>query len=590
MKKYILAICSLLAFVACNSFDELNDVGDVTNAGEKIVVSANIKGAGNTRVAMTPGTDSNGNPIIKTNWKESGESFVVWSPSDNSVNDTKIFTQISGNKFEGECPPAAAYYLAYYNCTTALHRGIEYCETFTNSLSQQDGTLNENYVVMTGRSQNTTSDNITFDFEHLNFILKPTFKLNGVDIDASIDQIKVENVTKLDTNCPDSHSNKEPQTLTVTPLSLDDIYIFLYGKDGVYTKGHTFNFTVTTTTGLKHVGSLTLPIDLVAGKFYTATINLRETLSYLPNGSTFRNHLKKFLTGSPRSVDFVANSNVIGSDDSKLPETGGCPVYFKVNDAGNSVEIHTIAEKFIFNEDCSNMFYVSNDQTADPRKISWIDFKNCDTSRATKMKYMFCNGTRISSFYGLTNFDTSNVTDMRYMFMNCGTDAECNGVYDIDLSSFNTEKVTNMSKMFSSFKIYYSDTSPEPEFKKTLNVSNFNTSNVTDMFEMFWCFNGRSLNVSNFDMSKVTDIKNMFCGASYLQELKLGDFNVPNETPLTDIFFHTGMAYYKSSGSHPQTEIKVSSETVKTRLEDTRTTNGLEIADTPRYAKIVVAQ
>ena len=55
---------------------------------------------------------------------------------------------------------------------------------------------------------------------------------------------------------------------------------------------------------------------------------------------------------------------------------------------------------------------------------------------------------------------------------------ECTSLTSLDLSNFNTNNVTNMSRMFYNC---YSLTS--------LNLSNFNTNNVTNMGWMFYGIN-----------------------------------------------------------------------------------------------------
>lgn len=50
---------------------------------------------------------------------------------------------------------------------------------------------------------------------------------------------------------------------------------------------------------------------------------------------------------------------------------------------------------------------------------------------------------------------------------------------------------------------------------KELDVSSFNTSNVTDMSNMFYlCYKLYNLDLNGFDMSKVTKMTEMFKGAS----------------------------------------------------------------------------
>ena len=54
----------------------------------------------------------------------------------------------------------------------------------------------------------------------------------------------------------------------------------------------------------------------------------------------------------------------------------------------------------------------------------------------------------------------------------------------------------------------------------TLNLSNFDTSKVTTMYQMFYrCENLISLDLSNFDTSKVTNMFNMFEYCSSLKSI-----------------------------------------------------------------------
>ena len=92
---------------------------------------------------------------------------------------------------------------------------------------------------------------------------------------------------------------------------------------------------------------------------------------------------------------------------------------------------------------------------------------------------------------------------MCYMFQNCKT------LEKVNLSSFDTHKVTKMIKMFSNC-----------ERLLELDLSNFNTSNVTDMFGMFMnCFLLRFVNLSNFDTSNVKDMCSMFAYCESLTAL-----------------------------------------------------------------------
>jgi len=72
------------------------------------------------------------------------------------------------------------------------------------------------------------------------------------------------------------------------------------------------------------------------------------------------------------------------------------------------------------------------------------------------------------------------------------------GATNVNVSNFDTSKVTNMSSMFYESKAI------------NLDLSSFDTSNVIDMDWMF--FNNKStlLDLSSFDTSNVTDMFGMF--------------------------------------------------------------------------------
>ena len=83
----------------------------------------------------------------------------------------------------------------------------------------------------------------------------------------------------------------------------------------------------------------------------------------------------------------------------------------------------------------------------------------------------------------------------------------------IDLSSFNTEKVTTMASMFENCKT-----------PKKIDVSSFNTSNVTDMSKMFEsCFALKVLDLSSFNTSNVTNMRSMFSEDSELTTIYISD-------------------------------------------------------------------
>ena len=122
----------------------------------------------------------------------------------------------------------------------------------------------------------------------------------------------------------------------------------------------------------------------------------------------------------------------------------------------------------------------------------------------------------------LSGFDTSKVTDMSSMF------TYCSNLTSLDLSGFNTSNVTDMSSMFE-----YCDN------LSSLDVSRFDTSNVTDMGWMFNnCSNLTSLDVSRFDTANVTDMRWMFRNCSGLSELDVSAFDTSSVTEMDSMFFN----------------------------------------------------
>ena len=82
------------------------------------------------------------------------------------------------------------------------------------------------------------------------------------------------------------------------------------------------------------------------------------------------------------------------------------------------------------------------------------------------------------------------------------------------INTFNTESVTNMSRMFEGV-VFLED---------KISLFNFNTKNVVDMSYMFSTAGmnqPKDINISNFNTENVTNMEGMFCGCEYLTNLNL---------------------------------------------------------------------
>ena len=137
-----------------------------------------------------------------------------------------------------------------------------------------------------------------------------------------------------------------------------------------------------------------------------------------------------------------------------------------------------------------------------------IDLSNFDTSKVTTMRSMFV-GCKNVKYINFSNVKTSLVTDMTNMF------SGCNSLTSIDLSNFDTSKVSLMENMFLNCSSL-----------TFLNLSNFDTFKLTKMKSMFWgCKKLESIDLSNFDTSKITNMENLFSKCNSLTTLNLSSFN-----------------------------------------------------------------
>ena len=162
--------------------------------------------------------------------------------------------------------------------------------------------------------------------------------------------------------------------------------------------------------------------------------------------------------------------------------------------------------------DFSFMFYGCSDLKSVDTQYSFR------TISAESMAGMFSNSGVTS--LDLSGFDTRRVTDMSRMF------EKCHGLTSLDLSSFNTSSVTDMSGMFT----YCT-------YLRSLDISSFDTKNVTDMKNMFsYCNRLRALDLRGFDTGNVGNMKEMFLRCMTLKTLDLRKFDTKKVTDMSGTF------------------------------------------------------
>ena len=128
----------------------------------------------------------------------------------------------------------------------------------------------------------------------------------------------------------------------------------------------------------------------------------------------------------------------------------------------------------------------------------------------TDCSCMFYNCGNIINL-DLSSFNTQNVQNMSYMFY------ECKNIMNLDLSSFNTQNVKNMMSMFQGCEFL------------NLDLSSFNTHNATNMDYMFaWCHKFENLDLSSFNTENVNSMTSMFDQCFALKNINLSSFNTKN--------------------------------------------------------------
>ena len=242
---------------------------------------------------------------------------------------------------------------------------------------------------------------------------------------------------------------------------------------------------------------------------FSILTNHYDPIAKMTTGPNFNSKLVKLQTATNRIEHFkksaTAPAAIMNAVNVEAPESE-CEIKLWLDPSDKTAYYYTEPEKVYLNEDSSSMFsYISSFE--DLGHVKDLDLSNFDTSKVTNMRYMFPDIYNLTTL-DLSNFNTSNVTDMDWMFYGS------HKLTSLNLSNFDTSKVTTMHGMF------YGD-----ESLTTLDLSNFNTSNVTDMYGMFYLYNGaassdqlETIYVKNdFDTTKLTNYSYMFANRKKLR-------------------------------------------------------------------------
>ena len=179
--------------------------------------------------------------------------------------------------------------------------------------------------------------------------------------------------------------------------------------------------------------------------------------------------------------------------------------------------------------------------------LTSLDLSKFDTSQVDNFSYMFAGCTNLTSITGISTWKNNKATDMSYMFYSD------ENLTSLDLSKFDTSKVTTFESMFSGCSKLKSITGISnwknskatnmssmfayDKALETLDLSNFTTPVATKMDSMFASDeNLPSLDLSNFDTSNVTTFNSMFAYDKALKTLDISGFTTPVATDMSSMF------------------------------------------------------
>jgi len=161
--------------------------------------------------------------------------------------------------------------------------------------------------------------------------------------------------------------------------------------------------------------------------------------------------------------------------------------------------------------------------------------------------FMNLTGTKSAPGFYFTGLNTSGTLSMKGLFRDCAR------ITYLDISSWNTAKVTDFSDFLSGCSfltaLYLPKTTVTAKTVnvsgmfcdlgkiRTIDVSGFNTKNITDFSEMFArCRYLTTLDVSGFNTASGQYFDSMFADCSGLDTLDVSGFSTPKAQSFTEMF------------------------------------------------------
>ena len=386
-----------------------------------------------------------------------------------------------------------------------------------------------------------------------------TAAINGTEIIESSDEtaehainLKVKTTNKTGYTATLSSKTDEAALLNTNPAITTKISSISSASSLSNFPANTWGYSFNTNTNFNPIPALSAPANLIhttakstSEENHTIKLGMKLNSSLKPGnyenkliisvvsnpytpkavmteGLDFNAKLKALKTATNKIEHFkkstvapTASMNAVNIED----EDSDYEIKLWLDPTDQTAYYYAEPERVYLNTDSSYMF-TSRYNSREIRGILEIDLSNFDTSKVTNMNSMFYDMSNLTML-DLSSFNTSKVTDMSGMF------AGLLNLTTLNVSHFDTSNVTNMGAMFS----FMSNLT-------TLDLSNFDTSNVTDMSWMFYGMSSlTTLDLSNFDTSQVTDMGYMFSYMSNLTTLDLSNFDTSKVTNMEAMFF-----------------------------------------------------
>jgi len=360
-------------------------------------------------------------------------------------------------------------------------------------------------------------------------------------------------------------AQKNPSTLNcgdgVSLSAIEATSFYVPVPAGSYTG---LKIVINFTDGGRQVfGKSASEVAIAANGLYRISLNVeskKDVSAQLPTGPEFNIAVKKLVADNPAAVTsensldtkiqkfvFVTESSSTEGVEIQTAESAN-KIFISANSDKSVLTISTPAKVIYANENSSNMFayftgmseienfaVLSTEKVTNMSKMFYmnnevntsvvlndialkhLDLSHFNTAKVTTFASMFNTCWNLESIEGLDKFNTSSATNMQHMFCNC------NSLKSLDLSSFNTENVTLMKYMF-----YHC------WGLTNLDLTNFNTEKVTDFGYMFYyCKNIETLDVSSFSTPNATTVQHMFNSCYKLKKLNLSKFDGSKFTIIT---------------------------------------------------------